>query len=180
MITDIAVERVEFRCPESHWRSVVDYDVVTYTEADEADLSSIPRTVCRSCPRTPSAGRRCARYATVRWWERQSLGALSPFHPETTVGHGSACSMGKHIARSGATCRCCLAHQHGPGPSVIRLGRKRKPQRRRNQVLFEDGVGADVLDRVALIDHHLDQLVDDVGHLPNRAFTQRASLAVQR
>ncbi len=28
MITDIAVERVEFRCPESHWQSVVDYDVV--------------------------------------------------------------------------------------------------------------------------------------------------------
>lgn len=38
MITDIAVERVEFRCPESHWRSVVDYDVVTYTDADGADI----------------------------------------------------------------------------------------------------------------------------------------------
>ena len=34
MITDIAVERVEFRCPESHWQSVVDYDVVLYVDAD--------------------------------------------------------------------------------------------------------------------------------------------------
>ena len=32
----LRVERVEFRCPESHWRSVVDYDVVTYTDADGA------------------------------------------------------------------------------------------------------------------------------------------------
>ena len=30
MITDIAVERVEFRCPESHWQS----DVVLYVDAD--------------------------------------------------------------------------------------------------------------------------------------------------
>ena len=34
MLTDIAVERVEFRCPESHWQSIVDYDVVTYADAD--------------------------------------------------------------------------------------------------------------------------------------------------
>jgi hypothetical protein len=34
VITDIAVERVEFRCPESHWQSVVDYDVVLYLDAD--------------------------------------------------------------------------------------------------------------------------------------------------
>lgn len=34
MITDIAVERVEFCCPESHWLSVVDYDVVLYVDAD--------------------------------------------------------------------------------------------------------------------------------------------------
>jgi hypothetical protein len=34
MITDIAVERVEFRCPESHWQSVVDYDVVLYVDAE--------------------------------------------------------------------------------------------------------------------------------------------------
>ena len=34
MITDIAVERVEFRCPESHWQSVVDYDVVVYVDAE--------------------------------------------------------------------------------------------------------------------------------------------------
>ena len=38
MITDIAVERVEFRCPESHWQSVVDYDVVTYADADGAEF----------------------------------------------------------------------------------------------------------------------------------------------
>lgn len=36
MITDIAVERVEFRCPDSHWQSVVDYDVVVYVDADGA------------------------------------------------------------------------------------------------------------------------------------------------
>ena len=36
MITDIAVERVEFRCPDSHWQSVVDYDVVLYVDADGA------------------------------------------------------------------------------------------------------------------------------------------------
>ncbi|MDQ3763645.1 MAG: hypothetical protein M3460_19085 [Actinomycetota bacterium] len=34
MITDIAVERVEFRCPKSHWQSVVDYDVVLYADAE--------------------------------------------------------------------------------------------------------------------------------------------------
>jgi hypothetical protein len=34
VITDIAVERVEFRCPESHWQSVVDYDVVLYVDAE--------------------------------------------------------------------------------------------------------------------------------------------------
>jgi len=34
VITDIAVERVEFRCPESHWQSVVDYDVVVYVDAE--------------------------------------------------------------------------------------------------------------------------------------------------
>jgi hypothetical protein len=34
VITDIAVERVEFRCPESHWKSVVDYDVVLYVDAE--------------------------------------------------------------------------------------------------------------------------------------------------
>ena len=34
MITDIAVERVEFRCPDSHWQSMVDYDVVLYLDAD--------------------------------------------------------------------------------------------------------------------------------------------------
>jgi hypothetical protein len=34
VITEIAVERVEFRCPESHWHSVVDYDVVLYVDAD--------------------------------------------------------------------------------------------------------------------------------------------------
>jgi hypothetical protein len=38
VITDIAVERVEFRCPESHWQSVVDHDVVTYTDADGAEF----------------------------------------------------------------------------------------------------------------------------------------------
>ncbi len=38
MITDIAVERVEFRCPESHWQSDVDYDVVTYADADGAEF----------------------------------------------------------------------------------------------------------------------------------------------
>jgi hypothetical protein len=36
VITDIAVERVEFRCPDSHWQSVVDYDVVLYVDADGA------------------------------------------------------------------------------------------------------------------------------------------------
>jgi hypothetical protein len=36
VITDIAVERVEFRCPDSHWQSVVDYDVVVYVDADGA------------------------------------------------------------------------------------------------------------------------------------------------
>lgn len=36
MITDIAVERVEFRCPDSRWQSVVDYDVVVYVDADGA------------------------------------------------------------------------------------------------------------------------------------------------
>jgi hypothetical protein len=34
MITDIAVERVEFRCPEGHWESCVDYDVVLYVDAE--------------------------------------------------------------------------------------------------------------------------------------------------
>ena len=34
MITDIAVERVEFRCPESHWQCVVDYDVVLHVDAE--------------------------------------------------------------------------------------------------------------------------------------------------
>jgi hypothetical protein len=34
VITDIAVERVEFRCPESHWQSVIDYDVVVYVDAE--------------------------------------------------------------------------------------------------------------------------------------------------
>ena len=38
MITDIAVERVEFRCPESHWQSVADYDVVTYADTDGAEF----------------------------------------------------------------------------------------------------------------------------------------------
>ncbi|MDT7672807.1 MAG: hypothetical protein QOD82_709, partial [Pseudonocardiales bacterium] len=33
MIIEIAVERVIFRCPESHWRSEADYDVVLYTDA---------------------------------------------------------------------------------------------------------------------------------------------------
>lgn len=38
-MTDIAVERVEFRCPESHWQSVVDYEVVLYEVVlyDDAD-----------------------------------------------------------------------------------------------------------------------------------------------
>jgi ATP-dependent Clp protease ATP-binding subunit ClpB len=35
----------------------------------------------------------------------------------------------------------------------------------------------DVLDRAALVDDHLDQLVHDVGGVPYRAFTQRAGLA---
>jgi hypothetical protein len=34
-----------------------------------------------------------------------------------------------------------------------------------------------LLDRAALVDDHLDQLVHDVGGVPYRAFTQRASLA---
>jgi hypothetical protein len=38
VITDIAVERVEFRCPESHWQSVADYDVVTYADTDGAEF----------------------------------------------------------------------------------------------------------------------------------------------
>ena len=42
MITDTAVERVEFRCPESHWQSVVDYDVVTYADADARRLIPVP------------------------------------------------------------------------------------------------------------------------------------------
>jgi hypothetical protein len=33
MITDIAVERVCFRCPESHWQSEAEYDVVLYVDA---------------------------------------------------------------------------------------------------------------------------------------------------
>jgi hypothetical protein len=33
MITDIAVERVEFRCPKGHWQTSVDYHVVLYTDA---------------------------------------------------------------------------------------------------------------------------------------------------
>jgi hypothetical protein len=34
VICDIAVERVEFCCHDAHWQSVVDYDVVLYTDAD--------------------------------------------------------------------------------------------------------------------------------------------------
>lgn len=34
MISDIAVERVEFRCPESHWHSVADFDVVFYVDPE--------------------------------------------------------------------------------------------------------------------------------------------------
>jgi hypothetical protein len=34
MISDIAVERVELRCPELHWQSVVDYDAVLYADAE--------------------------------------------------------------------------------------------------------------------------------------------------
>jgi hypothetical protein len=33
LITEIAVERVIFRCPESHWWSAADFDVVLYTDA---------------------------------------------------------------------------------------------------------------------------------------------------
>jgi hypothetical protein len=33
MITEIAVERVEFRCPESHWCAQADYDLVLYQDA---------------------------------------------------------------------------------------------------------------------------------------------------
>lgn len=34
MITEIAVERVEFRCSESHWSRTVDYDLVLYVDAE--------------------------------------------------------------------------------------------------------------------------------------------------
>jgi hypothetical protein len=34
MITDIAVEEVEFRCRESHWQDCAEYDVVFYTDAE--------------------------------------------------------------------------------------------------------------------------------------------------
>jgi len=40
VITGIAVERVELRCPDSHWQSVVDYDLVPYVEADGDTWSS--------------------------------------------------------------------------------------------------------------------------------------------
>lgn len=33
MIVDIAVERVVFRCPESHWCTEAEYDVVIYVDA---------------------------------------------------------------------------------------------------------------------------------------------------
>ena len=34
MITDIAVEEVEFRYAQSHWRDRAEYDVVSYTDAE--------------------------------------------------------------------------------------------------------------------------------------------------
>lgn len=34
VIRDIAVERVQFRCPQSHWQSVVDYDAVLYADPE--------------------------------------------------------------------------------------------------------------------------------------------------
>ena len=50
MITDIAVERVEFRCPESHWDCVVDYDVVLYVDAegDTWEFFSVDGVACPS------------------------------------------------------------------------------------------------------------------------------------
>ncbi|MDX6660636.1 MAG: hypothetical protein QOJ55_1458 [Solirubrobacteraceae bacterium] len=74
MITGFAVERVEFVCPASHWRNVVDYDVVEYTApgGDVWEYYSVDGVPAMSpydidgaplCPRCgrPALGRQVAR-----------------------------------------------------------------------------------------------------------------------
>ncbi len=124
MITDIAVERVEFRCPDSHWQSVVDYDVVVYVDADGATWESFsvngvltpsPYTIdgaplCPVCHRAvPGNPVACA---------------SSRYRLETTADHDGASPIRKYIGQSGTRCRCCPARQPPtPTSPLIRFPR---------------------------------------------------------
>jgi hypothetical protein len=124
VITDIAVEWVEFRCPDSHWQSVVDYDVVVYVDADGAtwEFFSVNGVLTPS-PYTID-GAPCALCATGRCPETQLRGASSRYRLETTADHDGASPIRKYIGQSGTWCRCCPARQPlTPTSPLIRFPR---------------------------------------------------------
>jgi hypothetical protein len=101
VITDIAVERVEFRCPDSHWQSVVDYDVVVYVDADGATweffsvngvLTPSPYTIdgaplCPVCHRAVPGNPVAALHPSTAW--RRPRTTTARLRSENTSGRAA-------------------------------------------------------------------------------------------
>ena len=90
----IAGKRVRFRCPESHWCTQADYDLVLYRDAvdDIWELYSLDGVPTRR--RTRWTGRRSARCATG-WWS----GGRAPVRPD--AGGGQARPPGRPVGDVG-------------------------------------------------------------------------------